>query len=438
MLPWYLWALACTGLAIWWRRRPERLAGAALALWSLVPAIAVGQVSTSVAGADVHPAAMLALAGLAATAMSRRSLVLRAVAEHLEAVILFVTVAVVATWLTASLRGGIDPLHDVAERFWAPLALLLLIGAACLGERTASIRLAHWFVALSALQAAFALAQNVIGAPLLYAGLYEQQVWFNSVAGRWMGTLDHPLVLNLMLTCAVPLLATVRRWWLATALLPLLLAGVLLTQSRVGLALAGLAACYVALHPRRPAAVRLAFGGVLVVTAAVLARSGLVSGVAARIADDTGSADARVAATDYFLTNAGDYLWLGQGLDANYLIAESSGLDTSLENSFLQLSVDLGIVVTVLFYLAMIACAVRGLFRGTEPGFAVSACVAVAMTLAFSGLATTSAAFFIVFYLVAGAAYQPLNRRRPRRATAVARPRAARRRVIAARDGATS
>jgi hypothetical protein len=276
-------------------------------------------------------------------------------------------------------------------------------------------------VLLAAAEASFALVQWAAGSVLLYEQYYRTYTWFNlREYPRYMGTLDHPLTLALLIAMVVPLVPVLRRPVLIAAALPVLLVGVAVTQSRVGLVLALVGAAVVLLRARTTMLAKMltaATVGVLVALAVQQAQ--LATGVLARFANDEGSSAARAAAWEYLSARWSDYLLMGQGLGSSYAVASGGGLRTSLESAFLMYAVDLGLVLAVVYFGLQYHVVARAAAARREQTYVFAALVACVVPHTYSSLATESAAGVLVWCGLA-LATAPLLRTRQRDRAAAA------------------
>jgi hypothetical protein len=237
-----------------------------------------------------------------------------------------------------------------------------------------------------------------------------------------MGTFDHPLVLSLFLVVAMYLVAGVRRWWVAVLLLGLYVGGLLVTQSRVGVALGALAIPYVALSPRLRLSGRLAVLGAVVAGAGFAVSLGAATAIQARVSDDSGSSGARADALQYFLDHIHDYAWFGQGLNASFSVSDDAGLGTSFESALLMYSIDLGVVVTLMYFGVMALATARSFGRRAPVGLFGAAAAAFVIPQTFSALSGSTAAPAIVWAVLALSGFCTLRRRGSREIARSARP----------------
>jgi hypothetical protein len=400
------WGVACLAAALALRRRPFPLVMSSLVLWCLLPGVAAHHVvGQPVSGMTLHPAAVAMLATFAVQLFSRPGKVGAVLAARFAMCVMLGTTCLVAVTL-GLMAHGLTSFGMALEQLCAPVAALLLIGI-CLQEeprRAAAIR--GVVVGLAALEAMLALGQLASQSPLVFAPDYESQPWFRWIAGRSMGTLDHPLLLALLLALAIPLLSTVRRPWLLAPGLALLAAGLVTTQSRVGLILGGIGVAYV-LAGRRSKGAALSVAVLLLATGMYAQQAGYFQAVSDRIADDTGSAAARGFAWTYFLEHLADFSWLGAGLGASYNVSDRAGLGTSFENSFVMYAIDLGLIPALMYFGAMLACCITAVRNRVGGGLPVAAAAAFIAPLTFSALSSRAAASCLVWVIFAAAVYGP-------------------------------
>ena len=240
------------------------------------------------------------------------------------------------------------------------------------------------------------LAGNV----LFYEAGFKTQYWFGRDTDRWMGTLDQPLALSLAISVAAPLVAGLTRAWLQVVLLALMAVAVLISQSRVGLVALAVAAVAVVLFVRRPVWVKTVLLLVMAGAVTALMASPLVTGVMDRVADDTGSTEARGIALEYFLSRWNDFAVAGQGSGSSYRVAVQAGLETSFENPTLMYGVDFGILFSVLYFGSMAVLVLRGMGTG-YPGLTLAGIMALVIPQTYSSLATRSAGGIIIWTVLA-------------------------------------
>ena len=109
--------------------------------------------------------------------------------------------------------------------------------------------------------------------------------------------------------------------------------------------------------------------------------------LASRLADDTGSADARQRALAFIFGNWTGYLFAGEGLTASYTVARGAGLETSIESSILMYAVDVGWALALVYFCGQFGLIVRHGFRHRLPGASIAAVAAFALPQVSSALA---------------------------------------------------
>jgi hypothetical protein len=216
-----------------------------------------------------------------------------------------------------------------------------------------------------------------------------------------MGTLDQPLALSLVASVAAPLVAGLKNLALKILLLVLMIIGVLISQSRVGLAAVGISVLVVLLFSRHRFWLKATMLVTLAGAVVALVSSPLIAGVAARLADDTGSAEARALALEYFLTQWSNYAVAGYGIGSSYRVAVMAGLETSFENPILMYSIDFGIFFAALYFGTMLFLVVRNAGRHSYRGITFAGFLAVIVPQTYSSLATRSAAGIVVWTVLA-------------------------------------
>jgi hypothetical protein len=422
-----LWIGLCLAAAVLFRARVRALLAAVLCLWILVPAVGSSFITGVTSGPlSFHAAAWLVLSIVAVRMLHDPCSIQNAVARHF---FLFLTLAVVVVAgflasVTSSAGGGMVLLVD--QIVVPVLFFLVLLSEAAGGEGLVTM-LRIVLLALVALACVVAIAQWLMNGVLFYESGYSTQYWFDRDQGRWMATLDQPLALSLFICLTAPLLAGLKRRWLQLLLLALMVVGILITQSRVGLVALAVTVVatllFAAWRPWAKATMLLVMGG----AAAGIMASPLVAGVAARVADDAGSAQARGLAFDYFLSRWSDYAVAGEGIGASYRLAVQAGLETSFENPAVMYSVDFGLLFALLYFGSMLVLVLGATLttgpRSGYPGLVLAGIMAVVIPQTYSSLATRSAAAILVWTVLAMvvvAAEESRKRARQERAGAAA------------------
>ena len=394
--------LACA-LALRFRREPTILLVIGLGLHLFIPSVLVaGQLA--VAGLSLHPGSAFMLLALVVALWQKRERVGAFVHDWLEVVIVIGglwAVGVVHILLTGRTTG----VSFVVDQIVVPTSAVIAVGLCLVDQPRNAEWLRRGVLGIALFQGAFANVQVLRGETILWDAAYQTQDWYTTMVPRFMGTLDHPLALAMILVSAVPLTVGVRRWWLRLPMIAVLLSGIFITQSRLGLVVVVAAAGYVLLFGEAGARVRLVQWIGAAAFAILALVGGMLEGTLDRFVGADDSTDARVQATDYFLGILPDHLWLGQGILRSFDVASRGGLGSSLENSLFMMVIDLGAVTTALYYGLLLALIVIGLMRRSAPGFVLAASVAVLETLSFSALGVRSSAAPYLWVLVAMAAF---------------------------------
>ena len=399
------WIGVCLAAAFLLRKRVRVPLAAVLGLWLLVPAIG----SATLTGVSSGPMSVHAATWLVATIFLVRLLhdpaSLRMVLGAHFLLFLILGLVIVAAYLATSTSANGGGMVLLVDQLVVPVLFFLLLLADAVRGAGLVVMLRTVLLALVALVCAVAVAQWLSGNVLLYEAGFKTQYWFARESGRWMGTLDQPLALSLFICLAAPLLGGVKRRWLQLLLLALMAVGMLISQSRVGLA--ALAVTVVATVIFAPWRTWTKAAMLLVVGAGgALIASPLVAGVAARVADDSGSAEeARGLAFEYFLGRWGDYAVAGEGSGASFLLGERAGLETSFESPTVMYSVDFGVLFALLYFGSMavlvLGAALRTGIRSGYPGLLLAGLMAVVIPQTYSSLATRSAAGILVWTVLA-------------------------------------
>jgi len=396
-----LWIGLCLTVSFLCRTRIRLPLGAVLCLWFLVPAVG-SSVLTGVASGpfSIHAAGWLVLSIFVVRMLHDPGSVQLTLARHF---ILFLTLFLVMAggfMATASSSAGGGMVLLVDQVAVPVLFFLLLLSDAVRGEGLVRV-LRALMLSLVALVCVIAIAQWLAGHVLFYESGFSTQYWFERQSGRWMATLDQALALSMVICVAAPLVAGLKHQWLQAALLALMAVGVLISQSRVGLvALAVVAVAAVIFAPRRAwvkAGMLLTMAGI----AAAIMASPLVAGVAARLADDTGSSRARALALEYFLSSWNDYAVAGRGIGSSHRVAVQAGLETSFENPLMMYGIDFGLLFAFLYFGSMVVLVLRNGFSHGYPGLTLAGVMALVIPQTYSSLATRSAAGIVVWTVLA-------------------------------------
>lgn len=404
------WAILCLVFAAVSFRRPMVSLLAAMTLWLLVPGTA-SQLLTGVASGALamHPAAVLVLTSALVQLLAAPRRVVAALEHRPEWTVLLVTVAAISSVIGIYSGLSYDSVAAAVDQVLAPSLLFFLLGG-CLLERPKRLEvLRTWFVVTASAEALLGFAQLALHSSIFYTSQFADQRFFRQNFDRWMGTLDHPLVLSFFLAVSIFLLASYRRWWVILPLMVTMLGGILVTQSRVGVIAGVVGVLYVVC--------RAALGGVwqrvmlllpLMVGAAIAVANGVTDAIQARVIDDTGSTSARADALAYFLDHIRQYFWMGQGLNGSFIVSDNAGLGSSFESAILMYSIDIGILATLLYFGVMLMAVIRAFGRMEMAGPVGAGVIALLIPQTFSALSGNTAAPMIVWAIFAMTGFGPL------------------------------
>jgi hypothetical protein len=396
-----LWIGISLSLSFLLKGRLRLLIAMVLGLWFLVPAVG----SSTITGVSSGPLAFHAASWLVISIFLTQLLhdprtLQRTLAKHF-----FVFLALGLVIAAASLASGTSPAGGgtllLVDQIIVPvLFFLLLLSESLRGPGLVQFlrALLLGLVALVCIVAGFQWLNHDV---MFYSSGYATQYWFNPETDRWMGTLDQPLALSLVVSVAAPLTAGLKNLALKILLLVLMIIGVLISQSRVGLAAVGISVLVVLLFSRHRVWLKATMLVILAGAVIALISSPLIVGVATRLADDTGSAEARALALEYFLTQWSNYAVAGYGIGSSYRVAVMAGLETSFENPILMYSIDFGIFFAALYFGTMLFLVVRNAGRHSYRGITLAGFLAVIVPQTYSSLATRSAAGIVVWTVLA-------------------------------------
>ncbi len=382
-----VWLALCLVGSWLCRRRPIILVVAVLLIWAAVPGVAAAVVTGHATGKlSMHPATWLVFIALGVLALENPHAVSEVLGRHALVLLNVGLVVSVGVWVT---KFGASPtgLVLLVDQIAAPVMLFFLAKLAFAQNRASLLTVRNVLLIIAAVQSVLCVVQKLTKTTVFYTHYYEQQYWYDPTRfNRWMGTLDHPLVLGMALAVCIPLVAGLRSAGLQALLIALFLVGILVTESRSSLVAGALAAIYVVfsgeLSAARRAVVGLALGSAVVYAAS----SALSSGVTARFNNDTGSAGARGAAFSYFFEHMNTWLLFGQGFTSNYAVAANAGLQTSFENSFVMYSIDLGVIFAVLYFGTIVALSLASVGQPNLRGLTFAAIICLALPQTFTSL----------------------------------------------------
>lgn len=347
------WLLVCLALAWVLRKRPVWAVALVLVIFTVVPS-AAGSFVTGLKSGPIafHPATWLIFSILVVQLVTNPRALGLGLARHPYATLVIGVFSAGA--LLTSYVYGTGGTRLLADQIVGPFVLFLLAVVFAYGDRRSTELLRNTLLVLMAGEAVLTLVQSAVGSFVFWPTYYAQFDYLTSDRidrfDRWFGTTDSALALSLGVAVAGALSLSLRSSVLRLGLLVVYLLSMLVTQSRtaaaimVAVILLSIVRARMAVWARALTGVALAVVGYLVLT------STLVAGLLGRVANDTGSTDARVRALAFFTAHWTEFVATGRGLTSNYDIARQAGLETSLENSYLMYAVDLGFILTTLYF----------------------------------------------------------------------------------------
>lgn len=392
-----IWTVACVVVVCLFRGKPSTLAVISLLLYIGVPSVARSLLVGS--GVSLHPSAIFVTIALAGIGLTRLKGVFDAILSHWSRVLLLIALAVHASLLTVLGTGSTGQL---VNSLLGPIFLLVIALVAIREEgRAAGLLMLKSLVLIAVAEACLGLIQVSVGRPLIYESQYARFYWFNPERfHRALGTLDSALDLAMLLVITVPLTKLVQHRLLRTAIVIILLGGVLATQSRLGTLLATVGAVYVALSDGS-AKVRLAMVMGLLGSSVALLASPFGQGFITRVQNAQGSTARRSEALAYITENIFDRTLIGEGFNSSYALRSGSTLGSSLENGFAMYAFDFGwlpaAALLVFFLSIMVVDALRKNWVHVIGMFA-----AITMVAGFSSIMTQSASGMLLMF-IAGA-----------------------------------
>ena len=381
-------------LAVVLRKRPVALVGFALGFRLLVPNVASVLFTGSSSASQVHPAAYFLLAAFVVTLFTRPRQAGRELSAHLlfYGALVFVFLAAIFS----SVLQGQTAVGVLVDTFGFGILLCLMIRVAIDGSPERGRRMAHVFVGLAACQAIIAIAQWSTGRTLLWEEYMASYYWWSPTQTRTSGTVGAWLDLATLLAVAVPLTAAIRRWWLRFSVAILLVIGIILAQGRTALVVATVCLAILTLTSSMNTGARLLSSGALVVAGVYLSSSVLVEGITTRYATDTLSGEARAQAANFALSQLPERVWVGSGFATNGS-TRTLGLISSFENSYLMYAWDIGVVFTVVMFLALASPLFVAGRRRLVPGSWLALASALFLIGTFSGFQTPGPTAWVVF-----------------------------------------
>lgn len=401
------WLGVCLAIAWLTRNRPGIGCCVALVVWVAMPGVAAPLLSGRDGGfLGAHPATylLLVLAGWSlvqrpgdwAAELSRRY-------GLAVATVWVVAVAGLTSVLMGS--GGAAILMDM---ILGPLALFWLLLVAARSQPDVHGWLRNTLLGVAVVESVLVLVQRSQNRFLVWEEQLGSIEWVDPTRfDRWMGTLDSPLSLAMLVAAAAPLVMGLRSQTLRLSILTVLLLGALVSQSRQGVLAVGVTFVVVAALGRTSLVGRILTFGAAAAGLVVLSTTAFVSTFSTRIDYDYGSSEARFRAFEAFSGYVGDVALTGEGLTTSYDFARAAGLVTSLESSPMMYAVDLGLLTAAVYFGMQGIILLRHLPTAWRTGEAASAVVAMGIPLFSSSLAYSNASAAILWSALALVALSP-------------------------------
>lgn len=285
----------------------------------------------------------------------------------------------------------------------APYVMCMLIYNTSLHHKSLQKSAGRLFTLICVFQAIIAVAVyfEVIVQPFL--SFYPKFFW-----SRQSATLDHPLVLGLLLAAGVPMTMYLRSRFITYCAILIIGMGIGLTQSRIAIfgAAAGLLYIFTigskSLSERITLLVTLGIGYVLVNDLKFFQE------LIGRFQYDDGSSETRAEAAQLFIAKWNDFKFTGVGIHRQKDYFLSNGLRASGESAAVSYAVGLGIPITLLFFSLIIWLIGRGIRQANflSPA-SVSAIIAFASIQFFGSISSESAAAMILWVTIGIALVKP-------------------------------
>lgn len=285
----------------------------------------------------------------------------------------------------------------------APIALLGTCCSITLRHPSFYRRIVLGFAAVAVIQSILVLliSRGLISQP--FEDELTRNYWWSLISrsDRQMGTTDHPLNLALLIAAAVPLLALVERTWLRATAFLLLLGGVALTQSRIGILAVVAGALYLVM--RGAGAQRTKFPTIVGVAVASIAlyQYGLFQPVLERLSDDSGSSAIRINSWQLLIPRWDRFFGHGEGISSiKPYMTTLVGFESTPESAFLGYVLAYGLIITLMFFGSLIWLAISQIrrCRAITPG-SFALLVTLCMVQFFSSITNLTTSTAIILWL---------------------------------------
>ncbi|MBT1191094.1 O-antigen ligase family protein [Rhodococcoides kroppenstedtii] len=346
---------------------------------------------------QLHPSTWLIVAAalVACATVGKRTNVESFYFWFYMAMMFFVVFATITTWWYSKSTG----LKVVIDQIIGPILLFTLLRGEYrrVPQRIFAIRNALLAGVVLNIVVAYAVVTEAIQQP--HRDLYKSIFGVFPAPDRGFGLTDQPLALAFVIMVALPLVLSLRSWPLRVIITFVMLAGVLLTQSRLGVVVAIVAVAYLIFQAETP--IRR-IGSVLVffIILFYFYRSDLYDGVQRRFEYDSGSTLARSYGWEFALDNWQAFWWTGGGAGSVYRTVREAGANTSLESAFTIYGFDFGFVGTALFFGFLVAAVLRARHNSIR-GARLAAALALVVVQTYSSISTQSAAGCVFWLAIA-------------------------------------
>ena len=392
------WLAVCSVLAIWLIRSPALTVLVAALIVLAVPSwdshIVTGMTFNT--GGTGIPSLMPVAWFLVVAILVRLIFVPETLLTRLRpqrAGLIMLCVAAVWALISTVTVSGMSGLASLTDELVAPICLLLLASQA---SRPRDVRrLQQAVVGLGVAEALLALTEYLAGHDIGYVEPANvlREIGASTLLYRASGTMDHPLTLAVLLLLALGCSTVIPRRTLRTGVRLILVAGIAASGSRV--ATVGALVLLLAV-PGRSLSRRQILAGIGLVGAVgiLLVATPVGHLLAARNANDLGSAGVRVAAYRAFGHIVHSYLLFGGGIGSSFGVAtQLTGLQASFESPFIMWTVDIGLWGTVLLVGGLCALCIA---RGARGALVLTALLCLVVELTYSSFATNSSAGIVL------------------------------------------
>ena len=388
-----IWGIVCVAVALSLQKRPTLVLAIVLILRLLIPSQAGWVLIGNWQGyAALHPATLLLIVWAAFALLSNAPGVAREWRAHWAIHSLLALCVTLAVVMAVTLTGP-TALFGLTNSLLSSILYFFCLRVVQGSDADAVPIIVRVFVLTMVVESILVIVQWLAGSNLPWAAVAGIQP-----GSRPVGTFDSPLDLGLAAAIAIPLLVTVRSPLPRYVALVLLLAAVVLSESRTPTIMAVVATIIILVLAIR--SLRSLITMVIVVGVGIVAFINLpvLDGLVERFSGDDGSSSAaRSVATEYILENIGSVVVFGNGWGSSYAM-KGTVLETSLENGYAILAFDLGglAVIALLAAQLLIWFSRRGM-----PGAWLAAFFAVLGGFTYSGITTMSAISMVIWAVLA-------------------------------------